>query len=64
MPIQYIHATAKCIFRYLGTSSAQMEEVQQVNQQLAEKLGQLQADLEEVSHKYQAQVADNSQLSK
>ena len=47
-----------------GVSSADVDEAQQVNQQLAEKLGQLQADLEELSHKYQAQVTDNAQLSK
>ena len=49
---------------FVDVSSAHVEEAQQVNQQLAEKLGQLQADLEDLSHKYQAQVADNAQLSK
>ena len=49
---------------FTDVSSAHVEEAQQVNQQLAEKLGQLQADLEELSHKYQAQIADNAQLSK
>ena len=49
---------------FADVSSAHVEEAQQVNQQLAVKLGQLQADLEELSHKYQAQVADNAQLSK
>ena len=62
--IQYIELNLKIIIPFLDTSSAQLDEVQQVNQQLAENLGQLQADLEELSCKYQAQVADNSQLSK